>query len=120
MLLLFNTEDHRSSFGDRVSGWPSGGPSQIPSVKQSGGASGGLQNKTSSSKNKGTRKSQKSFDHVISKKNNFMDEFDRFEEQFENPRSKDSSIKKKQLSVSHESKNQQSINQKYSKYMNDF
>jgi hypothetical protein len=43
---------------------------------------------------------------ATSKKNNFMDEFDKFEEQFENHLSKDSSNKRRH-SVSHESKKNQ-------------
>ena len=112
LLQLFNTEDNRSSCGQPISGWPSGGPSY-------GVSAGAMQNKTSSSKNKGTRKSQKSFDQVGSRKNNFLDEFDKFEEQFENHLSKDSSTRKRH-SVSHESKrNQQAINKQYNSLMKD-
>lgn len=111
MLQLFNTEDNRSSLGQPISGWPSGGPSY-------GVSAGGIQ-KTWSSKNKGTRKSQKSVELATSKKNNFLDEFDKFEEQFENHLSKDSSNMKRH-SVSHESKkNQQSINAQYNSLMKD-
>lgn len=122
MLQLFNTEDNRSSFGQPISGWPSGGG---PSY---GVSAGGFQHKTSSSKNKGTRKSfksQKSFDQAISKKNNFMDEFGKFEEQFENHMSKSKSKESsnpnlKRHSVSPDSKrNQATINAQYNSLMKD-
>lgn len=100
LLLLFNTEDNRSSFGQPISGWPSGGgPSN-------GVSQGQAQNKTSSSKKKSNyKKSQRSFDNVTSKKNNFMDEFDKFEELVDNQltKSKGSSHLKRH-SVSFESK----------------
>jgi hypothetical protein len=75
---MFNTEDYRSSFAINTKSGPSR-RSQGPS-----GKSGGIQNKTSSSKNTNKkRRKDQSNDLRVSKRNNFLDEFDKFEEQFD-------------------------------------
>lgn len=128
------------------------GPSGGPSALHSGPSGGQNQNKTSSSKNTGNVKHKKnlstrefqSFDLRASKRNNFMDEFDKFEEQVEKSIERSHPSEKSKIKVNKNSKKnensfkssenapgsfqknsaqhpqQSDINNQYSSYMKDF
>lgn len=82
---LFNTEDNRSSFNknSKKSGFSGGNANSggLPS-----GNTNGLVHKTLSS-NKNTR-ARDSVEMRVTKRSNFLDEFDQFEEQFEKHQNK--------------------------------
>ena len=78
---LFNTEDNRSSFNKHSKKSAFSGGAANSGGLPGGSTNGLVQNKTSSS-NKNTRV-RDSVELRVTKRSNFLDEFDQFEEQFE-------------------------------------